>query len=46
MYQVKEGRTLGYNEKEIQLGIVKGIKEKTLKKFFEINSDLTDDEFY
>ena len=46
MYQVKEGKTLGYNEKEIQLGIVKGVKDKTLKKFFEINSDLTDEEFY
>ena len=46
MYQVKEGRTLGYSEKEIQLGIVKMVKDKTLKKFFEINTDMSEDDFY
>ena len=45
MYQVKEGRTLGYGEKEIQLGIVKVVKDKTLKKFFEMNMDMPGDEF-
>ena len=46
MYQVKEGRKLGYSEEEIQLGIVKVIKDKTLKKFFEICTDMSSDDFY
>ena len=46
MYQVKEGRKLGYSEEEIQLGIVKVIKDKTLKKFFEICTDMTSEDFY
>ncbi len=46
VYQVKEGRTLGYSEKEIQLGIVKVVKDKTLKKFLEINTDMTQEDFY
>ncbi len=46
MYQVKEGRKLGYTEDEIQLGIVKVIKDKTLKKYFEISTELSKDDFY
>ena len=46
MYQVKEGRKLGYSEEEIQLGIVKVIKDKTLKKFFEICTDMSSEDFY
>ena len=46
MFQVKEGRTLGYSEKEIQIGIVKVVKDKTLKKFLEINTDMTGEDFY
>ena len=46
MYQVKEGRKLGYSEEEIQLGIVKVIKDKTLKKFFEICTDMASEDFY
>ena len=46
MYQVREGRTLGYSGKEIQLGIVKVVKDKTLKKFFEMNMEMPEEEFY
>ena len=46
IYQVKEGRKLGYSEEEIQLGIVKVVKDKTLKKFFEINTELSSEDFY